>query len=218
MTKEKLLIDTREPAIVSKLFRESFDVEVKRLDVGDVVYNNICFERKTGDDFISSICDNRLRMQIKMMTEWYDDNYIIIEGGIYKDDRNIHTNALLGSLCSVVSSGVKIIQVPSSTKHFCYVVKGIIKRIGRDDVKINPIIDRRIAKADKIPAMLTVIDGMSFKKAQQICEAFNIESVSDLLKINNESFMEAKRGGELEGIGNKIFERLMEVVDGKSKT
>ncbi|RLD10565.1 MAG: hypothetical protein DRI44_05695 [Chlamydiae bacterium] len=94
-----ITIDSREPAefihqIKSisdkrdiKTRKPIFKITVDALKIGDFLLNNtICIERKTADDFISSIVDKRLFRQVEDMIKQYGhaNSYLLIEGSLEK--------------------------------------------------------------------------------------------------------------------------------------
>ncbi len=102
-----IFVDSREQAsTVNKELFEKPQVKVimKALDVGDYILSkDVCVERKTTEDFISSMIDGRLFNQIKSMRENYAKPLVIIEGNMNEmyTLRNIHKNAIIGALTSI---------------------------------------------------------------------------------------------------------------------
>jgi Fanconi anemia group M protein len=102
----KIIVDYREknslvPAILKRL---GFEVEFKELKVGDYILNEIAIERKTIDDFISSIVDKRLEHQIEELQQ-YEKKLLIIEGieekQLYHKNSRVNENAIRGMLLSI---------------------------------------------------------------------------------------------------------------------
>lgn len=102
-----IFADAREQA--SSVLRElSFfpDVRVhmKTLEVGDFVIGpDVVIERKTVEDFLSSVVDGRLLGQLLNMSQAYARPLLILEG---KPEelftlRNIHENAIIGMLSTI---------------------------------------------------------------------------------------------------------------------
>jgi ERCC4-type nuclease len=62
------IIDSREPRTMQEVMTEAFEregivTEVQELPEGDFKYDNIIFERKEINDFVSSIKDGRYKSQ-----------------------------------------------------------------------------------------------------------------------------------------------------------
>jgi Fanconi anemia group M protein len=71
------------------------------LSVGDYLCSDrVCVERKTDDDFISSIIDGRLFEQAKELKENFSKPIFLIEGNYFKE--RINENALRSALASII--------------------------------------------------------------------------------------------------------------------
>lgn len=109
--KEEIVIfaDTREQAskIIKELTKKEAKIIVKQLDVGDfIVSNEIVIERKTIEDFLTSITDGRLFNQLINMSNNYEKPVLLLEGNI--DEiytlREIHKNAIMGIISSIATT------------------------------------------------------------------------------------------------------------------
>ncbi|MHB8585496.1 MAG: ERCC4 domain-containing protein [Thermoplasmatota archaeon] len=109
-----LYMDVREPKDIADHVRaKGVPVEIRALQPADYVAGACAVERKTVNDFASSIYDGRLFEQIERMVTTYDEVAIVLEG----DPRDILTTpnpgAIYGALASVaVEWGVAV--VPTS--------------------------------------------------------------------------------------------------------
>ncbi|MCS7109587.1 MAG: hypothetical protein NZ903_02210 [Candidatus Micrarchaeota archaeon] len=106
----EIFVDSRENQYLVELIeRHGVKANLKRLECGDIlVSNRIVIERKTANDFESSIIDNRLFEQAIKMREMYDIPIIIIEGEM-KAER-IRQNALLGAYLSlIINYGIYVV-------------------------------------------------------------------------------------------------------------
>ena len=112
MTKDKIIIeiDDREPdcQLLSDIENLNLEFTRKRLEVGDFKYKDLVIERKTIDDFCSSILDGRFERQLT----GNKPNVIIVIGDIDERKVAIHKNCILGKLVSIVfKHDVHILQV-----------------------------------------------------------------------------------------------------------
>ena len=107
---EIILIDYREKnsLVPSELVNLNLKIEFKELKVGDYIVKNIVIERKTVNDFISSIKNKRLINQLEELQQ-YKNRLLIIEGldeqELYTDSEDrigMHPNAIRGFLLSVL--------------------------------------------------------------------------------------------------------------------
>ncbi|WP_440007547.1 ERCC4 domain-containing protein [Halomicrococcus sp. SG-WS-1] len=84
----RVAVDDREPSVVVRELREHpdvTDVEVRRLEAGDLVVGKTGFERKTLDDYVGSVVGRTgsdLRDQVLKLTEGYDHAYVLLEGNL----------------------------------------------------------------------------------------------------------------------------------------
>ena len=83
----KLKIDSRENSELTKQVLEkaselNIQTEKEWLDIGDYVFNDVCFEAKSSFDFLQSIVNNRLWNQMDNMDRAFDNNIVILYGTI----------------------------------------------------------------------------------------------------------------------------------------
>lgn len=101
-----MYIDSREQSseVVKRLFEKDAMIKIKQLEVGDyILTDQIVVERKTTEDFLTSLIDGRLFSQLLNMSANYDSPLLLIEGNM--DDlftlRNIHKHSVIGALTSI---------------------------------------------------------------------------------------------------------------------
>ncbi|MDD5417039.1 MAG: ERCC4 domain-containing protein [Candidatus Aenigmarchaeota archaeon] len=102
MRKVLIYVDTREVSsnVIEHFKQYDCDIEKKMLLYGDfMVSDRVCIERKTAQDFLSSIIDKRLFLQLKDMKENYDKPILLIEGNdLYG---RLHPNVVRGALAAI---------------------------------------------------------------------------------------------------------------------
>lgn len=122
-TKIKIFADTREKSssIIRTLADNNINVELKVLDAGDYILSKeIGVEFKTVKDFVDSIVDGRLLIQLKKLKEYYLSPLLVIEGSedIYSI-RNVHPNAIIGMLATITTSyKIPVIQTKNSEETY----------------------------------------------------------------------------------------------------
>ncbi len=106
---EDILIyaDTREQNTYVKehLVEQGAIVKEKQLETADYILSStIAVERKTVNDFASSLVDGRLFKQIETLQSSYQNPLMILEGNLEMlfESRKIHPNALRGALSSIL--------------------------------------------------------------------------------------------------------------------
>jgi len=98
--------DTREACsnVTRHLKKFNIDVREKRLDVGDYVISyRVCIERKTIQDFLQSVTDQRIFRQLENLSDSYEKPVLLMEGNpeLLFMERYIHENAIRGALSSI---------------------------------------------------------------------------------------------------------------------
>jgi Fanconi anemia group M protein len=98
----EIIADDRENRIAKEFSRKDINVDKKRLETADFVLSeDIAVERKTTEDFVDSIVDNRLFDQLGDLNS-YRDPLVLIEGENIYSQRNIDEKAIRGALSSVI--------------------------------------------------------------------------------------------------------------------
>ena len=82
-----LTIDSREKSLICDLVKKKADSlrikhETKWIEVGDYVYDDVCFEAKSASDFLSSVLSKRMWTQLDNMDRCYKDNILISNGDL----------------------------------------------------------------------------------------------------------------------------------------
>lgn len=135
--KPKLQIQIDDREIGMKEIADTLDLNIEfiktRLSEGDYVFQDIGIERKTIDDFCSSILDGRIDSQIPRMKEKYNKVIVIVVGNIKDRKVDIHENCVLGMLSKlVVNFDVNVLFVDDEFQ-FLYLIKRIAERKNEND-------------------------------------------------------------------------------------
>ena len=109
--KPKIIADIHEKdsMILAELkSNQEIELNIQPLKIGDYLIGNTIIERKTTNDFISSMISKRLIEQLMQMQQ-YENRLLIIEGdlfSIFKKDNSlhIHPNAVRGFILSIISN------------------------------------------------------------------------------------------------------------------
>ncbi|MCX8183880.1 MAG: helicase-related protein [Crenarchaeota archaeon] len=105
--KVSIIVDNRESAcpVVNELARLGVKITFSQLDVGDYVLSErVCVERKTVNDFTSSIIDSRLFQQAKLLADSYEIPVLLIEGkDVYGPSSNIRPSAIRGAIAALIT-------------------------------------------------------------------------------------------------------------------
>jgi len=98
-------VDSREgpSQVVKELMKIGVNTKLVTLAVGDYVLSDrVAVERKTVDDFASSIIDGRLFQQLKDLKENYELPLLLIEGEELYSVGNISSEAIRGAISSIL--------------------------------------------------------------------------------------------------------------------
>lgn len=107
MTIIKIICDFREKhsGIPKLLADNKINVSFSSLSTGDYIINDqIIVERKTAEDFIQSIMDNRLFEQCSKLKKDIRRVLIIIEGNPYRTEHKIDGRAVKGAILSILTA------------------------------------------------------------------------------------------------------------------
>jgi len=109
-----ILVDYRERGSgVPELLRAmGVEVELGKLEVGDyLIDGTVCIERKSCDDFLSSIVDRRLFEQARLLVGACERPIVIVEGepSAALAHRRIGYPQFLGAVAALVDMGVSVV-------------------------------------------------------------------------------------------------------------
>ena len=82
----RIVVDSNEQdsAYIRILAKDDlFQLQRERLEVGDILIQNLIIERKTGQDLVNSIEDGRLFRQLIIMRRLYQKRLLLIEGAAH---------------------------------------------------------------------------------------------------------------------------------------
>lgn len=177
----KILIDSREPDKIFAFAKElGMDFEKVTLPIGDIVFNNIIFERKSQSDFHQSIFNKHLSKQLQQMNCAHP--ILIISGSFndYKESLNLKgiyswsEQHYHGSIASLHRSYPKLrIYEVESDYDLMLRVKKLIEKI--DDGKTVDIYDTELLRntmtTDDMKVKLIVnFPGYGIIKAKKLLE------------------------------------------------
>lgn len=116
MTMIEIHTDSREPALIINLLRKRENVTLfnSQLPFGDYsVGGGIVIERKTANDLIQSMLDDRFHEQALNMVLHVAKPYYLLEGDVYATRSKFSVQSLAGSMAWLAAQGISII--PSSS-------------------------------------------------------------------------------------------------------
>jgi ERCC4-type nuclease len=227
-----LVIDSRERAgsklvglVEAKAKSMNISFEKKWIEVGDYVYDDVCFEAKSAIDFLGSVMSKRLWTQIDNMDRCYKTNIVIIYGSMADAINNLKSNTksktpeparsimlsnkFLGGIGKIIlDTDVKPVWVRNE-EDAAKIITAVCKMKPIDREAIRPEVFRRIATDDLRIDVLIGIKGVSAKKAKELLKKFG--SISE---IAHHSAIEI---AEIEGIGSTVANRILTVLESERR-
>ena len=225
-----LIIDSRENSKLSKLVIEKAKAlkipnEKKWIEIGDYVYDDVCFEAKSAVDFLGSVMSKRLWTQLDNMDRHYKTNVVIIHGDMQEAIMSIieHSpsnvpigsrsimlnNKFLGAIGRItLDTDIKPFWLPTE-EEAALVITAIckMKPITRDT--IEPHIFKRLTTGDLRIDLLSSIKGVSVKKAKELIKAYG-----SIMEVGECSAFELQA---IEGIGDTLAKRIITTLNSEEK-
>jgi len=206
--KPVIITDCRENKCSVKDYLEDLDAVVKvlPLKVGDFICSErVCVERKTGNDFISSIVDGRLFQQAEELRDNFTKPIILVEGDYYAGGMN--ENAIKAALASIILN----YEIPViMTKDEQETARTIFWLAKREQIISNVGVG---IKGEKKPKklkdlqehMVSGLPGVSVVLSKRILEKF--KTIKNLANASEKELI------EVDGIGKVLAKRLHNLLN-----
>ncbi len=228
----KLLIDSRENSelterVIEKAQSLNVPFEKQWLEIGDYVFNDVCFEAKSSFDFIQSIVNKRLWNQLDNMDRAYVNNLVIVYGsfedGFRKHLEHIKTSMnktaqrvilrkkFFGSMSKIIlDTDCSIIWVRDALTA-AELIAVVCKMQPHDrEVYVPRIVkQKKISTTDLRVDVLSTIKGVSDKKAKLLIKKFG-----SIMEIGEATPSELS---EIDGIGNVLAKRIVDTLNSEEK-
>ncbi len=225
-----LIVDSRENSKLSELVLKkahalNIQTEKKWLEIGDYVYDDVCFEAKSAVDFLGSVLSKRLWTQLDNMDRHYQTNVVIIYGSM--DDAILTVlensksklppkgravmlkNKFLGAIGRIIlDMDAKPVWV-STEEEAALIITGISKIKPFKRAAIEPQVFKRITTDDLRIDLLTSIKGVSIKKAKDLIKEFG-----SIMEIGECSEFEIQ---VIDGIGETLAKRIISTLNSEEK-
>ena len=177
-----IYIDKREPSEIYRPLIEDYKLNVKYefLDIGDIVFNSTCIERKTVSGIIQDSISNRLWEQAYNMMNGYKHSIIVIDGIDYINPN--HRAIYLGTIARLWNSFKIPVYSFTTKRELCgFIAYLFIQKVTRTK-KYFTLPSRKTETIDEIQeAMLCQIKGIGLRKARLLLSKYgNIKTISNL--------------------------------------
>lgn len=207
-----IIIDNRENKNrIPNLLEKKCLIEMKQLPIGDfILSDDVCVERKTVSDFISSVMNRRLFEQMTAMKDAYPCPVLILEGeeSIEEacEDTKINPSAMRGALASVaLDYQIPVLHTKDqrATANMLYT----IARREQEDNRKSTSIRQKMGKTDSerqefLIAGLPAVDKLT---AEKLLKHFKTPA-----SVFRASLDELQK---VEGIGKEKARKIREILD-----
>jgi ERCC4-type nuclease len=199
----KIIADIHEKnsLIFSELANKNISLEILSLKIGDFLIGDTIIERKTIQDFISSMLNKRLVEQLKQMQK-YKNKILIIEGNLKnlypnKQESRLNPNAIRGFILAIITyynTSIIFTQDSQDTAEYLITLaKQSIKP--KTEISMHSRIPKTIKEQKQY--ILEAFPNIGPIKAKKLLEKFSNlssifnaseENLKDILKNNSENF------------------------------
>lgn len=210
-----IVVDYREKnsGVVGELAKLGAPLRFDKLDVGDyLVAGEVVIERKSCNDFVSSIIDKRLFEQARYMLQAQRKAVIIVEGDFAEvlAYRKIGYPQIYGAIAALVDIGVSVLRTGSAVET-AYAIFYLYKRYADSTKKgyLQPV-KIKVVKSNKSIEnvqlnMIAAIPGISRELAHRILLHFKTPR-----RFFKASPAELRR---VEGLGEARIAKIIEALD-----
>lgn len=206
--KYKIFVDYREDKnIYSMLEDDEFEIEITTLQCGDYLCNNVLIERKSDNDFISSVRNNLIFQQCQdMLSNPEITPYILITSSLRSlEYQGFDKQYIVDILTGLNRRGIITFLVDNSD-NFIFFVKTFFRKYSSDKVRLVNPIRKPVSNEDKILYSYYSLPEIGIELAGRLKERFSCPK--DLYNASIEQLM------EIEGIGKKKAEILYNFFNG----
>ena len=225
-----LVIDSREKSKLAKLVMQKakglhIQYEQRWIEIGDYIYDDVCFEAKSTTDFLGSVMTKRLWTQIDNMDRHYKTNVVIIHGSLDEAIMNVIENSeskmpigtrsimlnnkFLGAIGRLIlDTDVKPVWVETE-EEAALIITAVCKMKPMTRDVIAPQVFKRLTTDDLRLDLLSSIKGVSIKKAKELIKQFG-----SIMEIGECSEYELQA---IEGIGETLAKRILSTLNSEEK-
>lgn len=196
----KIVADVHEMRsdVVNELGKLGATVEIRTLPVADYVLSDkVAVERKTAEDFLSTLIDWDLLGQVRALVDSYGSPIVIIEGKNLYTGRNIHPNAIRGMLASIVVD-FRVPILYSDNAEDTAALLYIIARREQIEAKREPILHGKKSMktlTEQQEYLIASIPAIGPIAARALLSHF--ESVEAIINAREEQLVKVKRIGKI---------------------
>ncbi len=205
-----VIIDDRERAslISERLKKLNVILNWQRLEVGDFILSDrCCIERKTFDDFASSIADGRLFQQLEELKRNFERPMLILEGRALK--RNVSENAVKAAMAATMLQYDIPILMTKDVDETAKIIYWLSKKEQMDNKRAIGIKGKKKPKEASLlqEHFVAGLPGISTVLSKKILNEF--KTVKNFVNSKEEDIAKIK------GVGKKQAKKLWKIINGK---
>ena len=213
--KALIYVDSRErcTSILDYLWKNAL-IEIATLPVGDYILSDrVVVERKTVEDFLSSLMDKRLFVQAGDISRNFTSPILILEG---TDDiyslRGISENAVRGAIASLsIDFGIRIIRTENETD----TAKFLHLIAKREQLDENRSVSLR---GEKKPALLEEKQRFILESLPNVSSVLAKRLLEKFGSVQNVVNASKKELNEVEGIGEAKADEIVNTIRSRYKS
>lgn len=209
------IIDSREPKTIQDVMAEAFEregilTEIQELPEGDFKYDNIIFERKEINDFVSSIKDGRYKSQKRKLlikqNEGYHIYFIIHGQPRDLDEHNqLSKKAIAGAIASLNEYGIHTLMCNRFDLEMVFqLMYGVIRKYNEDRV-VTPVYVQPDNASFTVKCLMC-ITGVGRETAESIAE--HLPHLSIFYRSKREDLRKALL--DVRGVGSKTADKILD--------
>jgi ERCC4-related helicase/ERCC4-type nuclease len=202
-----IIVDDRETSskVVESLHALGTAISIQRLPIGDyAIGDRIIVERKTTRDFVDTLVDRDLLGQIRALATSCIRPVLVIEGEDLYKERNIHPNAIRGTLSAIaIDLGVTLFTTKDAadTAAILFI---IAKREYDERGERTPSIRKPYhSQMEQQECLIGAFPEVGLKNARSLLEHFG--SVQGIVNADEKAL------SEVTGIGEKRAKKIYEL-------
>jgi len=209
-----IIVDSRESAspVLRELAKLNPSIKMESLVTADFVLSDrVAVERKTIDDLANSIMDGRLFDQLITMRNSYQVPLLVVEGERTASAREISSEALMGAVASVlIDYRIPLIwtRTPEETALLLFSIARREQIKERREPRVRA--ERKPFSVEELQEFIVAsLPSVDTVRSRSLLRRF--ETVEKVFTASKEEL------SEVEGIGEKISERIREILTSKYK-
>jgi len=207
MSKVLIFVDTRESSILEYFKQYDCIIQNKMLLYGDFICSDrVCIEKKIVKDFIQSITDKRLFLQLRAMKDNFERPLLIIEGeeSLYG---YLNPNIIRGALAAItVDLSIPILWTRdlADTAGLTF---WIAKREQIDEKREIVLRNKKVPETikERQEYLISSLPDISSVRAKDLLKYF--KSPKNIFNASEKDLQEVK------GVGKKIAEKIKNIID-----